>query len=149
MKKGWLSILIVFVAVNFSFAAEKGTAPEAKALVGKAAAYVKAVGKDKAMAEFNNPKGKFINKDLYIFVVDFKGITLANGGNAKLAGRDMSGLQDANGKFFIKEMITLAKAKGSGWIDYKWTNAVTKKVEPKSSYVQRVDDYFIGCGIYK
>jgi methyl-accepting chemotaxis protein len=60
------------------------------------------------MAEFNNPSGKFINKDLYIFVVDFNGITLANGGNAKLAGKNMSGLQDANGKFFIKDMIQLA-----------------------------------------
>jgi signal transduction histidine kinase len=46
-------------------------------------------------------------------------------------------------------MIALAKNKGNGWLDYKWTNPVSKKVEDKSTYVQRHDDFFIGCGIYK
>lgn len=148
MKRIFTAILINLLLVSFSFAAG-GTANEAKALVAKAAVYVKATGKAKAFAEFTNQKGKFIDRDLYIFVVDFNGLTLAHGGNAKLVGKDMSGLKDADGIFFIKKFIELAKTKGSGWVDYKWVNPTTKKIEPKSTYIQKVDNYFLGCGIYK
>ena len=148
MKKIFAAILVNLLLVSFSFAAG-GTANEAKTMVDKAAAFVKAEGKEKAFAEFTDPKGKFVDRDLYIFAVDFEGITLAHGGNAKLVGKDMSGLKDADGMYFIKEFIGLAKAKGSGWVDYKWVNPVTKKIEPKSTYIQKMDNYFLGCGIYK
>jgi cytochrome c len=147
MKKILVAILANLLLVSFAFAG--GTADEAKALMDKAVAYVKANGKDKAFAEFTNQKGKFIDRDLYIFVVDFKGITLAHGGSEKLVGKDMLELKDADGKYFIKEFIELAKTKGSGWVDYKWANPVSKKIEDKSTYVVKLDDCFLGCGIYK
>jgi signal transduction histidine kinase len=48
-------------------------------------------------------------------------------------------------------MIDTAKSKGSGWVDYMWTNPQTKKVEPKSTYVVKVPEFegLIGVGIYK
>jgi signal transduction histidine kinase len=147
MKKMFGVILISLLWVNFAFAG--GTANEAKGLVEKAAAYVKAEGKEKAFAEFSNPSGKFVDRDLYIFTVDFNGLTLAHGGNAKLVGKNMLELKDADGEFFIKKFIELAKTKGTGWVDYKWVNPVTKKIEPKSTYIQKMDEYFLGCGIYK
>lgn len=147
MKKLLIAILVNFLLVSFAFAG--GTAKEAQTLVEKGMAYIKANGKEKAFAEFTDTKGKFIDRDLYIFVVDFKGLTLAHGGNPKLVGKDMSELKDSDGKFFIKAFIELAKTKGSGWVDYKWQNPVTKNIEPKSTYLQRYEDYFLGCGIYK
>jgi cytochrome c len=147
MKKLLIAILVNFLLVSFAFAG--GTAKEAQTLVEKGMAYIKANGKEKAFAEFTDTKGKFIDRDLYIFVVDFKGLTLAHGGNPKLVGKDMSELKDSDGKFFIKAFIELAKTKGSGWVDYKWQNPVTKNIEPKSTYIQRYEDYFLGCGIYK
>jgi cytochrome c len=148
MKRILGALLILMVAVTFAFAAG-GTADEAKSLVDKAAAYVKANGKDKSFAEFTNRQGSFVDRDLYIFAVDFKGLTIAHGGNEKLVGKDMFGLKDADGKLFIQEFIEMAKTKGSGWVDYKWVNPQTNKIENKSTYVQKVDDYFLGCGIYK
>jgi cytochrome c len=147
MKK-WLAVILISLFWASAVWAG-GSADEAKALVEKGAASIKANGKEKAFTEFTEPKGKFVDRDLYIFVVDFNGLTLAHGQNAKLVGKDMSGLKDSDGELFIKKMIDLAKAKGSGWVDYKWTNSVSKKIEPKSTYVQKVDDYFLGCGIYK
>ena len=147
MKKLLIAILVNFLLVSFAFAG--GTANEAKVLVEKGVAYIQANGKGKAFAEFTDIKGKFIDRDLYIFVVDFTGLTLAHGGNPKLVGKDMSELRDSDGKFFIKAFIELAKSKGSGWVDYKWQNPVTKKIEPKSTFIQRCEDYFLGCGIYK
>ena len=147
MKRILIAILANLFLVSMAFAG--GSAEEAKALMGKAVDYLKANGKEKAFTEFTNPKGKFVDRDLYIFVVDFNGLTLAHGGNAKLVGKDMSELKDADGKYFIKAFIELAKTKGNGWVDYKWVNPVTKGIENKSTYINKVDDYFLGCGIYK
>ncbi len=147
MKKFWISFVVGLFWVTSAFAG--GSADEAKGLMAKAVEYVKANGKEKAFSEFTDTKGKFVDRDLYIFAVDFNGVTLAHGGNGKLVGKDMLGLKDADGKFFIKEFIELAKAKGNGWVDYKWVNPVTKAIEKKSTYVYKIDDYFLGCGIYK
>jgi len=138
-------VVIGLMAVNLHASSES----DAKALVEKAAAFYKANGKDKAFAEFSNKGGQFIKGDLYIFVVDMKGLTLAHGGNPKLVGKDMSELKDADGKYFMKDIIKTAKEKGNGWVDYKWANPSTKKVDNKSTYVQKVDNNVFGCGIYK
>jgi signal transduction histidine kinase len=132
-----------------SAATEKGTANEATALVKKAVDYMKANGKEKAFAEFNNPKGQFIDRDLYIFVFDLNGKTLAHGTNPKLLDKNLVDLKDADGKLFIKEFIDVANAKGKGWVDYKWPNPLTKAIEPKSTYIEKVGDVLVGCGIYK
>ena len=147
MKRFFAAILVNLLFVSFAFGG--GTANEAKALVDKAMVFIKSEGKDKAFAEFTDSKGKFIDRDLYIFIVDFNGLTLAHGGNSKLVGKDMGELKDPDGKFFIKEFINLAKTKGNGWVDYKWANPETKKIEPKSTYIQKHENYFLGCGIYK
>jgi signal transduction histidine kinase len=149
MKKFLVSLIVFLFIMSFTgqlYAA--GTTDEAKAMVGKAAAFMKANGKEKSFKEFSEGT-QFKKDDLYVFVIDMKGITLAHGGNPKLVGKDMSGLKDADGKLFIKDMIDGATAKGSGWSDYKWTNPVTKKIDPKSTYFQKVDDVILGCGVYK
>jgi hypothetical protein len=35
-------------------------------------------------------------------------------------------------------MISLAKERGEGWLDYHWTDPVTGKIELKSTFVKRV-----------
>jgi cytochrome c len=61
----------------------------------------------------------------------------------------MTTVKDADGKFFMREIIEGAQTKGKGWCDYKWTNPNTKVVEAKTAYYQRVDEFFIGCGACK
>jgi len=149
MKKALvLMVMCIFLMGVAGEVLAAGTAAEAEAMVKKAAAYVKANGKDKALNEFTDG-AQFKKDDLYVFVLDTKGLTLAHGGNPKLVGKDMAGLKDASGKLFIKEIVDGANAKGSGWADYKWTNPVTKKIEDKSTYFMKVDDMVLGCGIYK
>lgn len=132
-----------------ALAQEHGTADEATALVKKAVTQFKAVGTEKACASFADPAGGFQSKDLYIFVQDMKGLMVCHAKNAGLNAKDLSGLKDPEGKTFVAEMIKLATEKGSGWVDYKWVNAQSKKIEPKSSYIERDGDFFIGAGIYK
>lgn len=128
-------------------AAEQGSEKEAIALVKKAVAYMKANGKEKAFAEFNNPKGQFVDRDLYITVTDLNGVNLAHGANQKIVGKNVLDLKDADGKAFIREYVEVAK-KGGGWVEYKWPNPVTKAVERKKSYVELVDDDVVTCGVY-
>jgi len=152
MKKLLSTLLLGLSALLFShgaLAADKGTAEEATALTKKAIAYLKANGKEKAFAEFNNPNGQFKDRDLYVFVFDFNGKTLAHGTNPKLLDKTLLDLKDADGKLFVKEFVEVAKAKGKGWVDYKWPHPTTKVIEAKSTYVEKVDDMLVGCGIYK
>ena len=145
---GWAALLLN----SSAGAAEKGTADEAVAMVRKAAEFLKKNGKEKAFAEFNNPKGQFIQKDLYIFtfLANGDGIEQANGANVKLVGKNVLEMKDADGKYLIKDILALGMGKeGKGWIDYKWPNPSTGTIDGKRTYVERVDDVVIGCGIYK
>jgi cytochrome c len=139
------------VVFGMALVAGAATQEDAKAMVEKGVAFWKANGKDKAIAEFNNPKGQFVKGDIYIHVQDFSGVMLANGGNQKLVGQNHMEVKDASGKFFVKEQVETAKTKGSGWVSYMWTNPATKKVQQKTAWVQKVDgeNIFIGCGIWK
>ena len=57
--------------------------------------------------------------------------------------------KDMDGKEYIKERVDLAKTKTNFWTDYKFGNPVTKKIEPKSAYCERLDDTVVCGGIYK
>jgi len=149
MKKTLTIILIGFICVSFAYAQEKGTASEAKALLDRAVAYYIANSKDKAFAAFNNTKGKFVYSDLYIYVIDINGDILAHGGDAKLIGQHMIDLKDADGEKFIKAIIDETNKKNKGSRDYKWTNPLTKKIEKKSTFFERVGGLIIICGYYK
>jgi signal transduction histidine kinase len=141
---------VFLVAVNHvAFAAEFGTPQEAEALVKKAIAEIKAVGKDKALAEISNPKGKFIDRDLYVFVYDINGKCVGHGFNQKMIGKDLVQMKDPDGKFYVKERIEIIKTKGSGWQDYKFTNPLSKKIENKTAYIEGIDGLIVGCGVYK
>jgi len=140
---------LAIAAFAVSVSAHANDAAEATAMVKRAVAFIKENGRDKALAEFNNPAGSFKKGDLYIFVTNVKGTMLANGANAKLIGKELIDLKDSDGKFFVKEYIEVANTKGAGWSDYKWVNPTTKAIEAKSTYVEKVDDLVVGCGIYK
>lgn len=142
--------ILLAASTTFAFAQERGTIDEAKALVEKGLAHIKAVGNDKAFADFTEKDGKWQNKDLYIFVVRTDGTTVAHGANKGLIGKSLIELKDPDGKMFIKEMITVGM-KGSGTVDYSFTDPQTKKMAPKTSYVARVPGFegIIGVGAYK
>jgi len=155
MKALFKSIFVAILGLALHQAAPaaetRGSADEAVALVKKAVAYVKANGKDKAFAEFDNVKGPFVDRNLYIFVYDLNGVSLAigNGSSTKMVGKNLLDMRDADGTYLIKGLIAVANTKGSGWFDYKWPNPVSKVIETKSSYVEKLGDIMIGCGVYK
>jgi cytochrome c len=125
------------------------SAAEATAMVKKGVAFIKANGKDKGYAEISNKSGQFNDRDLYLVVYGLDGTVRAHGANEKMVGKNLIELKDMDGKAFVKERVELANAKGSFWQDYKFTNPLTKKVEPKSAYCEKLDDTAVCGGIYK
>lgn len=133
-----------------AYSAEKGSAAEAVAMVKKAAALIKSDGKEKAYAAISDPANKdFHDRDLYIYVYDMNGVAMAHGVNPKMVGKNLLDMKDNEGKAMIQEMVKAAQTKGSGWVDFKWPNPVTKAVEAKSGYVEKAGDVLVGSGIYK
>jgi cytochrome c len=139
----------LLAAVNVTAAAEFGTKDEAMALVKKAVVFIKAQGADKAYPEISNKSGPFIDRDLYVVVYGLDGKVLAHGANGKLIGKDLLDAQDVDGKFFVKERVELARQQPTFWQDYKFANPVSKKVEPKQMYCERVGETAVCSGIYK
>ncbi len=139
----------LFAIVLLSTACLSVTPDEAKALVDKAAAFLKANGKDKTLAEISKPKGQFDKGDLYVFAYDLAITVIAHPKNPKLIGKNLIEVPDSDGKYFRKDILEIAKTKGSGWVDYKYLNPETKKVEPKTTYVLKVNDVLLCAGAYK
>lgn len=136
-------------ATGAARAAEKVTAKEAEAMVKKGVAFIKSSGRDKGYAEITSKQSQFTDRDLYLVVYRLDGTPLAHGANEKMVGRNLIDLRDIDGKEFVRERVELAKAKNTFWQDYKFTNPVSKKVEAKTMYCERLDDTAVCGGIYK
>jgi methyl-accepting chemotaxis protein len=117
------------------------------ALVRRGIAHLRQHG-EKAFADFNRRDGGFVEGDDFLLVFDKAGMMLANGGKPELVGRDQSGQCDADGKPMTLEMIHTAQSRGSGWVDYRWVNPRTGRVQRKSSYAERAGELIVACGIY-
>jgi cytochrome c len=153
MKCRWLAVAIVTMVTALAgggaWAAEHASAKEAEAMVKKGVAFIKASGKEKGYAEISSKQSKFKDRDLYLVVYGLDGKVWAHGANEKMIGYNMIDVKDIDGKEFVKERVELAKAKSNFWQDYKFVNPVSKKVEPKSMYCERLEDTVVCGGIYK
>jgi signal transduction histidine kinase len=129
------------------FAADSGTAPEAKAMLEKAVVAVKA-DKPKALSEFSAGEAGFKEKDLYVFCIGTDGKFAAHP-NKALQGQDAKSLKDSNGKLFAVEMLNVAKDGSFSEVDYTFPRPGTTQPVPKASYVTKVSDLVCGVGYYK
>jgi signal transduction histidine kinase len=143
------SLLVLFAMFGAAFAAEWATKEEAVAMVKKSVAFIKEQGADKAYPEISNKAGRFTDRDLYVVVYGLDGKVLAHGANSALIGKDTLESKDADGKAFVKERVELASKQPSFWQDYKFMNPVSKQIEPKQSYCERLDQTAVCAGIYK
>ncbi len=147
-----LTFFLLFLQFKV-FSDEQFTKKEVQNLVLDAIKYINENGKDKAFAEFNNPKGKFTKGkygQLYIFSLDFNGILLAHGNKPKLVGLSILNVQDGKGDFPIKKLLKASNSTDGRWIEYNWYNPITKKISKKISFVVKVDDNcMVGAGIYE
>ena len=117
------------------------------AFVDSAAVYVKTYGKEKALAEFNNPNGSFVDGELYIYAYDFNGTTLAHPVNPEKVGVNRLN-EEEGGKIFRGYINELQN--GNNFYRFTYVNPVhNRTLESKLGYaVQIDDDWWLGSGIY-
>jgi cytochrome c len=143
------SMLSIGLSVYLSAPVLTQTQEDAQALVHSATAYAKEHGAYNLIKEVNSPTTQFKKGELYIFILDTEGVILAHAADPKLVGSDLSERRDANNVRYVQDFMKIAQEKGSGWVDYKFPNPVTGKVEDKTTYVELYQIVIIGCGIYK
>jgi len=150
------SLRCVLAAVAFAafssapaIAQDRASKDDAVSMVAKGIAAIKAKGEEAAYIEMTAPNKTFTNKDLYLVVYDMTGKCLAHGQNPKQVGKDLMGLKDPDGKEFVKERVALAQSKGKFWQDYKFTDPLTKTVQPKQMYCEKVGNTAVCGGVYK
>jgi hypothetical protein len=128
-----------------------GTAAEAKAMLMKAVAAVKA-DKTKALDMFNKGEGGFLDRDLYVFcdsLSDFKNVAIGNPNAKQLLGTDVRSLKDSTGKVFGTELIAgMQKPEGQMTeVSYLFPRPGPDKTPvQKVSLVTRVSND-LGCGV--
>jgi cytochrome c len=140
------------VALCLSLAAaagERATPREARALFDQAVKYLEANGTEKAWSAFNDRKGPFVKKDLYVYVIDREGTYVANGAAPdSLVGLKVLESVDAAGNPLFRHMIAVTEKQPEARIRYVWLNRKTNHVEPKFAWLHRQGDNILGVGYY-
>lgn len=127
----------------------RSSAEHAQKMLDEAVALMKRSGGETAFKAFNDPQGGFVINDEYVFAIGLEdGKYRASGASPNLVGVDVREITDAAGTPLFKQMIELAKDKGTGTVDYVWRNPATNAVEKKHILIRRVDDVLLGVGYY-
>ncbi|UUQ64727.1 methyl-accepting chemotaxis protein [Pseudomonas fuscovaginae UPB0736] len=95
-------------------------------------------------------RGLRYDKNDYFWINDLRPVMVMHPANPKLEGQDLSGIKDPDGYALFNEMVTLAKAKGGGMINYRWPKPGASAPVQKTSYVQLFEPWgwIIGSGVY-
>lgn len=148
----WISRFVLILPLLFAagalapaaHASAAGTPAEAKAMAVRAADVLRSKGPEVAFAQFDKGSA-FHDRDLYVMAYDPTSTCVAHGANAKLIGKDLINFQDTDGTYVIKDLVAV---KDASWINYRWAHPVTKKLQPKTTYVVQLGNYFVGVGAY-
>ena len=164
MRKAAVIALVVLagVALAASVMAQSAVKDECVALCKDAAKFLNEKGIDAAIAEIGNKEGKFVAKNTYVYLMDFKGNRLAHPYATPKDPKIMPlfEMKDTTGKLFIQEQLEVAKTKGEGWTEYMYPKPeelkkpipFKEKVSSKKvSYVYRVPgkDLFVVAGFFE
>jgi signal transduction histidine kinase len=145
-------MLFVFASIQNVFAGIESSNEDAKTLkafVESGIDYINKYGTKKAYTEFNSPKGKFKQGELYLFAYNFDGTCLAHGSTISRVGKKFNNERDKYGTPVIKLLSELAKA-GGGFASYYWPEPDTNKIQLKTAYVKSINkNSYLGSGYYK
>jgi methyl-accepting chemotaxis protein len=127
----------------------QGSADEARELVDRAMACIAEQGFERAARRFRDRSEGFVDRDLYLFVVDREGRYRLHGGEPALEGRRVHDIPGIDGDRFVREVFACAE-RGGGWVEYDMLNPEAGQVQPKASYTMPLGaDLALGCGVYR
>ena len=137
--------LVMLAVASPTLAGNFGTADEARAMLERAVAAVKA-NKAEALAKFTKGEDGFKDRDLYPFCGGPDGNFTAH---PTLVGKSLKGLKDKAGRALGEEMYAVAKEGTISEVSYMWPRPGSTEPVPKVSFVTKVDDQVCAVGYYK
>ncbi|EJL02034.1 methyl-accepting chemotaxis protein [Pseudomonas fluorescens Q2-87] len=95
-------------------------------------------------------RGLRYNQTDYFWINDLTPVMVMHPTNPKLEGQNLSAIRDPNGFALFNEMVTIAKSKGAGMVNYLWPKPGAEAPVGKTSYVQLFEPWgwVIGSGVY-
>jgi cytochrome c len=146
-----LSAFALLLGCAFAVAQQSGTAAEARAMLDRGVAALKA-NPTAAVAAFNDKNNKdYHDRDLYVFCYNMTDGKFIAHPNSALMGTDVRALKmgdDALGQR-IFDAIKNAPEGTVSTVDYKFAKPGTTEAVPKQSFVIRVANEGCGVGYYK
>lgn len=143
--------LALLWSAGLAGAQQSGTAAEAKAMLDRAVAALKA-NKATALSEFNDKSNKqFNDRDLYVFCVNMSDAKFTATANPALMGTDARALKFKDDPFGQRAYDAIkGSPEGSVvTIDYMFPKPGTTEPVPKETFGTRVGDQGCGVGYYK
>jgi methyl-accepting chemotaxis protein len=130
-----------------SFQLQQGTAQEAMDMVGRAMTLRRQSGRE-SFVQAITANGEFFDRDMYVFALDSQGAYRAFGGKPEKVGSRVQDIPGVDGAALLASIIAQAELE-PGWVEYDIVNPATGAVQTKMSYVTKIDDLYVGCGVYK
>ena len=121
---------------------------EVRNWVQNAIAFFEQAGKEIALDEIDDPRGRFAQNERYIYALDLRGKCLAHPANKTLSGRSLIELRDSAGKSFVQKIVRVAKARGYGFTEYQWPAPGKEGDLHKTVFFEKVDGMILCCGFY-
>ena len=147
LRKLMIGVFTSAAMIVSTSAFAQGTGPEAKAMLDKAVAAVKA-DKAKAVAAFLAGTDGFKDRDLYPFCFNLSdGVTVA--APASVLGKDVRTLKDAKGTAFGADLYKAAQDGKVNEVSYMFPKPGQTEPSSKVSFVTKVGDLGCGVGYYK
>ncbi len=131
-----------------SFMLQQGTAEEAMDMVNRALEHRQRVGRESVVRDLTEPGQAFFDRDMYVFALDGMGSDRAFGGKPEKIGSRVQDIAGVDGQALLDAIVAQGESE-PGWVEYDITNPASGRVQTKMSYVVKVDDLYVGCGVYK
>lgn len=144
-KLAVVSTLAVLGFASAAWSAEFGSPGEAKAMLEKAVAAVKA-DKAKALGMFSKGEGGFKDRDLYPYCGGPDGNFTAH---PTLLGKSLKDLKDKSGKPLGADVYAAAAEGVVSEVSYMWPRPGQTEPVQKVAYVTKVGDQVCAVGYYK
>jgi signal transduction histidine kinase len=142
---------MLLVTFSVSVLAQEAVTPEEViAKVREAAEYLSEKG-DAALNEFNDPKGPWVWKDTYVFVMDCDNDVYVGHPMKEVLGKKISKMVDGAGSYVGVEECKVAKKPNGGWVEIMWPKLGTTEPLRKVCYMLRLpgQPYAVGSGMYE
>lgn len=145
-----LSLATILAPPAVAAAKDRPTPLDVHAITLRAATLLQEEGVETARQNFH-ADGPFRFGEIYVNVIDLNGAWVIYPPAPRNEGKSVLNVVDSDGKLLVREIIRVAETQGEGWVEYRWLNPASNRIEPKLTFVKRIPgkDLIAYVGLYR